>query len=212
MSLVDELQKMIINNARENSCSTLKFDISGAAQFYKWLSYMPDFYQQYLDNISSKCVDDLSLQELCDYTDFKKQQKVVKELEQFFTDEWYLADIDLIEEFINSHSLSEIKKSKLTDEEYQEVISRIRRKHGNVSESTIDIISEGFRLLNLDSHNKELYDDLSMIDAFIFDFENNLEFNRSIQAMNEDCNARILRNEKARALSFVSASKTTCSN
>lgn len=212
MSTVDMLKQMIINNAREKGLSCVKFDINGAVQFYRWLSYMPDFYQKYIDNISSKSVDDLSLEELCNYTDFKKQQKVLKELEQFFTDEWYLADIDLIEDYINNHSLSDIKKSKLTDEEYQDVISRIKSKYGNVSEDTIAMISDDFRLLNLDSHNKELYDNLSMIDAFIFDFENNLEFNRSIQAMNEDCNARILRNKKARANSWISASQTTCSN
>ena len=212
MSTVDMLKLMIINKARENGGVCLKFDINGAVQFYKWLSYMPDFYKKYIDNISSKSVDNLSIQELCDYTDFKKQQKVIKELEQFFTDEWFLADIDLIEDFINKHSLYDIKKSKLTDEEYQDVISRIRRKHGNVSESTIAMISDGFKLLNLDSHDKELYDNLSMLDAFIFDFENNLDFDRSLQAMNEDCKERVKRNENTRAHSWISASQSTCSN
>ena len=212
MSTVGMLKQMIINNAREKGVSCGKIDINGAVQFYRWLLYMPDFYQKYIDNISSKSVDDLSFEELCDYIDFIKQQKVLKELEQFFTDKWYLVDYDLIEDYINSHSLSEIKKSKLTDEEYQDVISKIRRKYGNISEDTIAMISDGFRLLNLDSHNKELYDNLSMIDAFIFDFENNLEFNRSIQALNEDCKARVLINEQARANSWISASQTTCSN
>ena len=72
MSTVGMLKQMIINNAREKGVSCGKIDINGAVQFYRWLLYMPDFYQKYIDNISSKSVDDLSFEELCDYIDFIK--------------------------------------------------------------------------------------------------------------------------------------------
>ena len=200
MGMPNMIEKTILEAARKNGGNGPKPIIPGALSYYKWLSYVPDFLQEYISDISNKKIKELSLKEFNDYKNFLEEQKIVKELEQYFKEEWALADFYKIKGYISSHSLSKIKRSRLTEEEYKRIIEAIHKTIGNYSEIYIDMVSNDFTGWNftMSADEKEKYINYSMEEAFIFDFVNKLKIKESIEALNEDCLGAFKRNEKKR--------------
>lgn len=210
MSANDNPVKLaIIEFAKANGGKGLKFEILGAMQYYKWLSYIPEFMQKYIDEISSKSLSELSPKQLNDYEHFLQEKKMVNELKQFFSECWALADTDFIQDFIDNHPLSKIKRTRLTDEEYDSIIEEIQKSFGNYRACDIDKISDSFSSLNLDVNGdprqREYYDSLSMREAYIYDFRSNLFFNRSMAASKEQA----LEEGRARAKSLTASKNFT---
>lgn len=206
---MDFVSRFILELVRENGgkCE-LKQQIVGAMQYRKWLSYIPDFLQDYIDELSSTNVSELSSQQLNDYKEFLEEQKMLKELEQYFKEEWAFADVEYIREYIGKHPLSKIKKSRLTFKEYKNIIDEIHKRFGDYSETYIDIVSDSFDTFNFKMYRKEYYDSLSMVEAFIYDFENNIDFNQSMAALNADIRDDFRRNDIMRANSEIIASRS----
>lgn len=206
---MDFVSGFILEFARENGGKFgLKQQIVGAMQYRKWLSYIPDFLQDYIDELSSKNVSELSSQQLNDYKEFLEEQKMLKELEQYFKEEWTFADVEYIREYIGKHPLSKIKKARLTFEEYKNIIDEIHKRFGDYSETYIDMVSDSFDTFNFKMYRKEYYDSLSMVEAFIYDFENNIDFNQSMAALNADIRDDFRRNDIMRANSEKIASRS----
>ena len=203
---MDFVSGFILEFARENGGKFgFKQQIVGAMQYRKWLSYIPDFLQDYIDELSSKNVSELSSQQLNDYKEFLEEQKMLKELEQYFKEEWTFADVEYIREYIGKHPLSKIKKARLTFEEYKNIIDEIHKRFGDYSETYIDMVSDSFDTFNFKMYRKEYYDSLSMVEAFIYDFENNIDFNQSMAALNADIRDDFRRNDIMRANSEIIA-------
>ena len=206
---MDFVSGFILEFARENGGKFgFKQQIVGAMQYRKWLSYIPDFLQDYIDELSSKNVSELSSQQLNDYKEFLEEQKMLKELEQYFKEEWTFADVEYIREYIGKHPLSKIKKARLTFEEYKNIIDEIHKRFGDYSETYIDMVSDSFDTFNFKMYRKEYYDSLSMVEAFIYDFENNIDFNQSMAALNADIRDDFRRNDIMRANSEKIASRS----
>ena len=123
--------------------------IFGAEKYYKWLKYL-----QSKENIDQDTL------------------KVLRELEIYFDGEWVNSDMIFIEQFINSHPLNRIKKSVLSDDEYETFILEIQKSFGDYDFDTINSISD--MIIDFDSTSRQEYDSMSKKDAFIYDFENNL--------------------------------------
>ena len=124
--------------------------ISGAKKYYKWLKYLQD----------KGSIDSAAF-------------KALKELEIYFDGEWVNSDMAFIEQFINTHPLSKIKKSVLTTEEYAAFILEIQNLFCDYDSDAIDSISD--EIIDLDPTSMQEYDNMSMKEAFIYDFENNLK-------------------------------------
>lgn len=168
----------MIASARKYGSEGVKVGLIGAMQYRKWLAYMPEFLQERISEISTKPFNDLSIQEGDFLLAFSEQQKVLENLEKYFTDKWCWVDYEFVRAYIAAHPLSEIKKQRLTDEEYNGLIEMIRQKYGDYSEEEILEISNGINILNPGSfeRNKEYYDSLSIGEAFVYDFSDNLRF------------------------------------
>lgn len=207
---MERIKNKVREAARQGDGTGIKFSIPGAVQYHKWLTYIPEFMQKEISEIARKSQNECSLEELEKYRTFLEEQKVAQELEQFLKKEWGFADVVLIERYIKCHRLSRIKKSRLTEEEYRNIIEKIQNKYGNIDEQFINSVSDDFSVLNLDAGErlKEKYDSFTMEEAFIHDFIDNLGFRMSMLTINQVSKERCKKNEEARRKSEISASKT----
>lgn len=204
--------KVIERLIRDSKLSFVRVGIAGSIRYRKWLAYVPDFLQERISEISSKISTndgDVSDEEIEYYKDFLEQQAVLIELNTYFSDEWYEADIERIKAYIASHPLSKIKKQRLTVKEYNALILTIQEMIGDYSEKEIQEISDENKILNRSNHSvdKDSYDELPMDETFIYDFTDNLDFDLSMQASSDALREAYRRNRKARDDSWESASK-----
>lgn len=147
--------------------------IPGAKKYYKWLKYL-----QGKENVDSDAL------------------KAFKELEMYFDGEWINSDMSFIEEYINTHPLSEIKKYVLTAEEYATFISEIQNLFCDYDLDTINSISD--TIIAADPTSREEYDSMSMKEAFMYDFENNLRLLTAERVNNATSNYQYLMNHRYR--------------
>lgn len=93
--------------------------IIGAAEYYRWLKYMPEEMKKRIDEINKKTDDELSLAELKEKKDFIEGEYILKQLEAYFCGN--IVDCNYIElkKYIKTHSLKNLIVSKLTEEEIE---------------------------------------------------------------------------------------------
>lgn len=208
MSPAERMERIILEEAKKSKGHIgLKLEILGVVQYEKWLS-LPRIDID-IESISMKNCMDATLEELNKYKECLEENKAMREMKIFLSDEWYNADILVIHNFIYNHPLSEIKKTRLTKKEYKQAIDIIHQIIGNYSEEYINRISNPNTALNPYYHEKEKegYNELTPIQAFISDFYYNLEFQDSLNASSVSLNNQIKRNDMARLSSEQSAKR-----
>lgn len=104
-------------------CSKVKsktepiFKIKGAANYYRWLNYVPNSMKERIDSLIEQSEYHLSSKETEELKSYFKERLILNQLEAYFRGDILNFKYKDLNDYINNHPLSEIIDSRLTPEE-----------------------------------------------------------------------------------------------
>lgn len=112
-----------IKGGKISGCDTQTF-----SRYYKWLSYIPEFEKERMENLLNKKISRLTISEAEKLQDFKDKQNMIDTLKIILSGSGNEDNIKLANIFIKKHSLDLIIYSKLTDQEKKEAHDLLEEK------------------------------------------------------------------------------------
>ena len=106
-------------------CSEMKsktetiFKIEGAADYYRWLNYVPDAMKERIDSLIEQSEYHLSSKETEELKSYFKERLILNQLESYFRGDILNFKYKDLNDYINNHPLSDIIDSRLTSEEIE---------------------------------------------------------------------------------------------
>ena len=115
----------ILFNLIRSFCSEVKsktepiLRIKGAADYYRWLKYTPEFMKEKIDSLIVKSEYHLTKMEYEELKNYFDERNILKQLEAYFRGDILNLKYKDLKNYINSHPLSSIIASRLTPEEIE---------------------------------------------------------------------------------------------
>ena len=129
-------------------------------EWIKWLTYMPDFKRNRIEEINKKRVDDLSVEDLNEILEYKKQEKMLELLKKVQNESATTLEYNEVSDFIDTESIEDLMHNKLTDKENEEAQNKVKRFYYFSDDEIIRKVEN--------CKKKDNYDDLSMVDSYVF--------------------------------------------
>lgn len=179
----DTIKKTIRNSIDVVTYS--KFSQELALQYYKWISFIPSYQLKQIKLLSTKNVSELNINELKDIKKFKRQQELSDIFKKYISDDCSKKDVFSVYDYIKSHSIDKIIKSKISDIDMEQVEIIIKE----YKKITLDKVKKFLQ----EKYSKENYLNLSMTEAYalyeftkLFYFENKFKLSNFIKTENKD--------------------------
>lgn len=129
-------------------------------EWVKWLSYMPEFRKNRIEEINKKRVDDLSVEDLNEIIEYKKQDKMLELLKKVQNECATTSEYNEVSDFIDNESIEDLMHSKLTDKENEEAQNKVKKFYYFSDDEILKKVEN--------CKEKDNYEDLSMIDSYVF--------------------------------------------
>lgn len=153
--------EMYMNAKKGNKvcCNPGPLDDKSREEWIRWLDYIPDFYRQRIDCLSTKEAIKLSDEELMELITFRKEFKMRDIGKNFQNPETSVKDrLEYLKYTAHQEILENLIHKKLTAEEYKMAMAKI---YEIVEKSSLEKLSQYCQT------GKNNFDTLSMIDLFI---------------------------------------------
>ena len=155
------IDKIIAKEMADSNSKTfpLKYGINYYIEWLKWLEYIPEFENIRRQELESKKIDELSLEELNELKKYLKQLQMLELFKLYGTNNISKEDYMRIYNYMKDCSIEDLMLSKLSKDE----LLYAKEKIGSLKElSTLELKE------NILDKNKENFEKLSMVDAYIF--------------------------------------------
>ena len=139
---------------------SMRIGVNPHPEWLKWLSYIPEFEKNKLEELKSKKVEDLEIEELEFLLKYKENKKMAKLFEIIINSKGTKEEELEVYDYKKSHSINDLMLSKLTKEELEYVKEKITEYINNFSKEEIREKVEN-------EIKDEVYKDLSMVDSYI---------------------------------------------
>ena len=186
------LADLIMGNLIDDDFKIVMSDVFGVINPYKewvkWLSYYSDDTKNKLNEIINKPNEKLSYDEMREYEKFREELKALVLLNRYLDDNITNSDYKFLLDFMCNESIEDYMKSKLTKEELESAKKKIN-KYSNVPKTILNnkIMSET---------NEEVYDNLSMEDAYVLHMISKINHQRNLEELDEDIRNQNERNNR----------------
>ena len=182
---LDEIMMNIIDDDFKIVMSDVFGVINPYKEWIKWLSYYSDDTKNKLNEIINKPNENLSYNEMREYEKFREELKALVLLNRYLDDNITNSDYKFLLDFMCKESIEDYMKSKLTKEELESANEKIN-KYSNVPKTILNnkIMSE---------KNEEVYDNLSMEDAYVLHMISKINHQRNLEELDDDIR---IQNEK----------------
>lgn len=102
-----------------NMNDAFRLQVKYGALYYKWLSYKPPLYMDYINSLL--CKNKLNEKEIDSLNSFREEEDVLIELEKYINNEDY--NYDKVKNYISTHSIISIIYSRLSEEEIEKAMN-----------------------------------------------------------------------------------------
>jgi len=183
------LEDIMMNDICDDDFKIVMSDVFGVINPYKewikWLSYYSDDTKNKLNEIINKPNEKLSYDEMREYEKFREELKALVLLNRYLDDNLTNSQYKFLLDFMCNESIEEYMKSKLSKEELESAKEKIN-KYSNVPKAILNdkIINE---------KNEEVYDNLSMEDAYVLHMISKINHQRNLEELDDDIR---IQNEK----------------
>ncbi len=151
----------------------LKFNPIIITEYLKWLSYISEKEVQQINELSEKPMYDLSSAEIENLKRFNESLKLIPLLKQYLLNNISNKDMITVHNYIMEYNIEDIMKSKLDDKEISEAMLIIdgvlRKPHSKLVKYA------------LSNREEEVYNTLSMVEAYALYFIDKIYMNLSVQ-------------------------------
>ena len=155
------IDKIIAKEMADSNSKTfpLKYGINYYIEWLKWLDYIPEFENKRRQELESKKIDELSLEELNELKKYLKQSRMLELFKLYGTNNISKEDYMMVYNYMKDCSIEDLMLSKLSKEE----LLYAKEKIESLKElSTLELKE------NILDKNKKNFEKLSMVDAYIF--------------------------------------------
>lgn len=183
------LEDIMMNDICDDDLKIVLSDVFGVINPYKewikWLSYYSEDTKNRLNEIINKPNESLSFDEMREYEKFREQLKALVLLNRYLDDNLTNSQYKFLLDFICNESIEEYMKSKLSKEELESAKEKIN-KYSNVPKVILND-----KVMN--EKNEEVYDNLSMEDAYVLHMISKINHQRNLEELDDDIR---IQNEK----------------
>lgn len=168
------------------------------SEWLKWLAYIPDFQKSRMQELESKTVKELTLEEIDEVRAYRSQNRMLELFKIYGTDKITKDEYTEVYDFMINRSIEELMLSKLSSQELKyakEQISYLSQ-----------IPSEELRKKINSAQAEDNYEKLSMVDSYILHIISKINYARSIAKLDSEIKARLAANDDIRQRSLYYAS------
>ena len=186
------LEDIMMNDICDDDLKIVLSDVFGVINPYKewikWLSYYSEDTKNRLNEIINKPNESLSFDEMREYEKFREQLKALVLLNRYLDDNLTNSQYKFLLDFICNESIEEYMKSKLSKEELESAKEKIN-KYSNVPKVILND-----KIMN--EKNEEVYDNLSMEDAYVLHMISKINHQRNLEELDDDIRIQNEKNNK----------------
>ena len=186
------LEDIMMNEICDDDCKIVLADVFGIINPYKewikWLSYYSEDTKNRLNEIINKPNESLSFEEMREYEKFREQLKALVLLNRYLDDNLTNTQYKFLLNFMCNESIEDYMKSKLSKEELGSAKEKIN-KYSNVPKAILND-----KIMN--EKNEEVYDNLSMEDAYVLHMISKINHQRNLEELDEDIRNQNERNNR----------------
>ncbi len=166
-------------------------------EWIKWLSYVPEFQKARIQELNSKIVEELTLEELDEIRAYKSQIRMLELFKIYGTDKISKDEYMEVYDFMENQSIDELMLSKLSQKELKYAKERIQY---------FSKISREELRKKVDVEQKEdNYENLSMVDSYILHIISRVDYARSMKKLDSEIKVRLEENDTMRQRSLYYA-------
>lgn len=155
-------------------------------EWVKWLSYESSYEKQIMDLVSIKTVLEISNEELDEISRIKRNKMFAELFKKYGTDECSKEESIMVYNYMCTESIESLMMSKLSSNELSEAKEKIIYFSKLSSEELHKKVHE--------EQKEDIYEKLSMVDAYVLHIISNISFARSMERLNNEINAQIKSN------------------
>ena len=186
------LEDIMMNDICDDDLKIVLSDVFGVINPYKewikWLSYYSEDTKNRLNEIINKPNESLSFDEMREYERFREQLKALVLLNRYLDDNLTNSQYKFLLDFMCNESIEEYMKSKLSKEELESAKEKIN-KYSNVPKTILND-----KIMN--EKNEEVYDNLSMEDAYVLHMISKINHQRNLEELDGDIRNQNERNNR----------------
>ncbi len=166
-------------------------------EWVKWLSYLPDFQKARIQELNSKIVEELTLDELDEIRAYKNQIRMLNLFKIYGTSEISKKEYMEVYDFMLNQSIDELMLSKLSSEELRYAKDQIQY--------FCQIPNEELRKKVNEEQKADNYEKLSMVDSYVLHIVSRVNFARNMARLNNEIEAQLRENDAIRQRSLYFA-------
>ena len=166
-------------------------------EWIKWLSYVPTFQQLRIKELNSKKIEDVSLEELDEIRNYKKQKRMSKLFRIYGSSDISKEEYMEVYNYMVNQSIDELMLSKLTSEELKYAREQIKYYS--------QISKEELRKKAKTEQKEDNYKKLSMVDSYILHMISKIDFSRSLVELDKSIEVQLHSNDVMRQKSLYYA-------
>lgn len=166
-------------------------------EWIKWLSYVPEFQKARIQELNSKRVEEMTLEELDELRAYKSQIRVLGLFKIYGTNKISKDEYMEVYDFMVNQSIDELMLSKLSFEELRYAKDQIQYFS--------QIPSEELRKKVNEEQKADNYENLSMVDSYILHIISRVNFARSMSKLNREIETQLRENDAMRKRSLYYA-------
>ncbi len=183
--------RMMANMMAGSSAKVIHGEVIGNVDPYmewiKWLSYVPEFQKVRIQELNSKPVEELTLEELDEIRSYNSQIRMLELFKRYGTSKISQDEYMEVYDFMVNQSIDELMLSKLSSKELKYAKAQIQHLSQIPSEELREKVSE--------EQKEENYATLSMVDSYILHIVSRVNFARSMTKLNSEIESQLRRND-----------------
>ena len=198
MSFNRIMANMMASNGVKIICGEIIGNIEPYIEWIKWLSYLPEFQRVRIQELNSKIVEELTLEDLDEIRAYKSQIRMLDLFKIYGTSEISKKEYIEIYDFMVNQSIDELMLNKLTSEELRYAKDQIQYFS--------QIPNEELRKKVNEEQKADNYEKLSMVDSYVLHIISRVDFARNMTKLNREIEAQLRENDAMRQRSLYFSS------
>ena len=147
-------------------------------EWTKWLSYVPEFQKERIQELDSKRMEEMTLEEVEELEKYKNQNRMLGLFKIYSTSKISKDEYMEVYDYMANQSIDELMLSKLSSEELKYAKDQIQYFN--------QIPSEELRKKVTEEQKADNYENLSMVDSYVLHIISKINYAKSIPQHNRE--------------------------
>lgn len=163
-------------------------------EWTKWLSYVPEFQKERIQELNSKRMEEMTLEEVEELEKYKNQNRMLGLFKIYSTSKISKDEYMEVYDYMANQSIDELMLSKLSSEELKYAKDQIQYFN--------QIPREELRKKVTEEQKADNYENLSMVDSYVLHIISRINYAKSIPQHNRELEAQLSENDMMRKRSI----------